>query len=132
MSENILDAFGGNSYPAIKWADIGQGNVVTGTIIDIPSKPVQDKLNPDKSSVPIGLEVGGEKRTLWVGTDSNLGGAIKAACVEAKATTLQIGAMIHVKWDSNEPPKQPGHSPMRVFKVKYEAPASGVAVDDVF
>lgn len=132
MGDNILDAFGGSSYPAIKWADVGLGNVVSGVIIDIPSEPVKDKLDPEKTSVPIGLETKAGKETLWAGTKSQLGSAIKTAVREhGTGETLRLGGTLHVKWDSNENTGKA--SPMRVFKVKYEPPTNaGVDPDEIF
>jgi hypothetical protein len=131
---NILDQFGGSSYPAVKWADVGVGNSVVGIIVDIANEPVQNKLNPDTQSIPITLELeSGDIVTLWPGTKSQLGSAIKTAVLDAKAQTLQRGAKLGVKYVKDEPPKQAGHSPMRVFAAQYSPPAdSGVEVEDIF
>lgn len=134
MSDDILDSVSGAGYPAIKWADVGLGNVVSGTVISVPTAPVKNTLDATKESLVFGLDVGGESRTLWVGTVSQLGSAVKEAVKShGPATKIQVGGKLTIKWEGNEPPKQPGFSPMRVFKAKYEPPASGgVDESDIF
>jgi hypothetical protein len=132
---DILDELSGTGFPAVKWADIGLGNHIVGTLIDVPTKAVKDKLNADRSSLPFGIELpDGTQQTLWVGTSSQLGSAIKDAVrSHGPNEKIQLGGKLTVKWDSSEPPKQAGHSPMRVFKAKYEPPAdSGMDVSEIF
>lgn len=128
------DFFGGASYPAVKFEKVE--DAFRGTIVGTPSVVQRKSLNPPyemEDQLPINLDDGsGELRTLWV-RKSKLSTAIREAYTATGATGLAEGGVLAVQFVSTEPPKVQGHSPAKVFRVKYTAPtASAVASADIF
>lgn len=135
-SQAFLDESGGESFPAIKFANVG--DTVVGTLIKEPTTVIRESLkdgSPEKQ-LPINLECASVPagdpgpRTLWV-RRGFLASAIAEAVKDAGGEGLQAGGKLSVKFTEERDTGKP--FPAKVFKAKYEMPvSSGVAVDDIF
>lgn len=129
--------FGGKGYPAVKFENIG--DACRGTVVKAELVP-RKSLNPPyelEDNLAIVLDPSGagnedEFRTLWV-RRSKLSSAIRDAYQAVGAARLEPGGVLAVKFESTEAPKTVGHSPAKVYRAKYTAPAaSTVSAGDVF
>lgn len=129
MSDSQSDFFGGASHPAVKFVAVG--DAFKGTIVDTPSLVTRPHLTtgePEEQLV-VNLDDGtGELRTLWV-RRSRMSTAIREAYTAAGAKGLETGGVLAIQFSETAAPKTPGHSPAKVYKVKYTAPTSTPAAD---
>lgn len=126
------DAGSGESYPAVKFPNLKDH--VIGTILSEPKTVMRDSLNKPgekEEQLPINLDTNGSEdgyRTLWV-RKGFLAGAVKDAVLAANAPGLQVGGKLTVQFIENRDTGKV--QPAKVFKAKYEAPASsGASVTD--
>lgn len=123
MSGSQEDFFGGSSYPALSFKTMGDG--YKGTLIDNP-RPIERPNLTDGSlewQLPINLEVDGENRTLWVRAGTRLSSEIRKAYTDAGVPGLAKGGTLTVAWIDTAAPKNPAHSPAKVYRAKYVPPA---------
>lgn len=119
---------GGESYQAVKFPNVKDH--VVGTIIAEPTTVMRDSLNQpgtQEEQLPINLDTDGTEegyRTLWV-RKGFLAGAIKDAVLAAKAPGLQAGGKLTVQFTEERDTGKV--QPAKVFKAKYEPPASSGA-----
>lgn len=129
MSDSQSDFFGGASHPAVKFSNVG--DAFKGTIVDTPSLVTRPHLTtgePEQQLV-VNLDDGtGELKSLWV-RKSRMSTAIREAYTAAGVKGLEAGGILTIAFTETAPPKTPGHSPAKVFKVKYAAPTSTPAAD---
>lgn len=129
MSDSQSDFFGGASHPAVKFESIGAA--FKGTIVDTPTLVTRPHLTtgePEQQLV-VNLDDGsGELRSLWV-RKSRMSTAIREAYTEAGAEGLDVGGVLAIAFIETAAPKKPGHSPAKVFRVKYTPPTASVAAD---
>lgn len=144
MSINTADPFaGGESVPAISFAEAEVGTTHTGTIT-APAELVQGKefgteepatwKNKDgttspKYSVVLNLSVGGEDRSLWAVKPSAMYQALKDALTAAGAKRFEVGGTLAVRFTGTEPSKNKGFNPRKTYAAKYTAPTGGTGAD---
>lgn len=113
----------------MKFANIG--DAFKGTIVDTPSLVTRPHLttgDPEQQLV-VNLDDGtGELKSLWV-RRSRMSTAIREAYTAVGAKGLEVGGVLAIAFVETSPPKTPGHSPAKVFKVQYKAPTSTPAAD---
>jgi hypothetical protein len=64
---DILDELSGTGFPAVKWADIGLGNHIVGTLIDVPTKAVKGQVERRPVVTPVRDRTAGRYTTDAVG-----------------------------------------------------------------
>lgn len=130
-AQEFLESSSGESYPAFKFEKVG--DTVKGTIMTEPrpiERPSLKDGSPEKQ-LPINLDVEGVgPQTVWCRAGF-MAGAIADAVKEAGAPGLQIGGVLAIRFTEERDTGKPNKA--KVFKAKYEAPASnGVSVDEIF
>lgn len=148
MSNAVMDFLNqgsGSSYPSVSFPD--PGAEVKGRIVSVPrivSTPgfnggeVEDKLVVEIETevdtfTPDGdggyRKVNGEIVALWVRKGWMLG-AVRDAVSEAKASSIDEGGTLHVRY-TGDGERKPGKNPPKLYKAKYTPPAGGVSLDDM-
>lgn len=141
MTQSI--SMGGGGSPAFKFASVG--DTLEGEIIDLEERQAVDvdsneplfwpNGNP-KMEIVVTLEtpyMAGEgispekfngeddgKRRIWL--RSNLYTAVRDAVKEAGASSLDVGGVLKVRFDSLGERKKPTHNPPKLFRAKYTVP----------
>lgn len=142
--QDFLNQGSGSSYPSVSFPD--RGCEVKGRIVSVPRVVTSTNLNTgqpeDKLVVEIETEVdthvgdgaggyrtvNGEIVALWVRRGWMLG-AVRDAVQEAKASSLDEGGVLHVRY-TDDGERKPGKNPPKLYKAKYTPPAGGVNLDD--
>ena len=119
-------------HPAVSWVGAPAGATITGTVIDLP-RDVQardfatgkaetwDDGNP-KWNVVIGLDINGEKRSLWAMKPSAMFAALKEAIKQTQPGYVELGGTFQLTYTGDKPPERPGMNPARQFSVVYRPP----------
>lgn len=119
--------------PALKFPDIG--TVQRGTIVAKEARQQTDFSTGEAKFWPNGdpmlevvvtldLGVGEEGRIFARGQMLN---AIRTAIRDAGATTLEPGGTLAVKFDREEPNKNPRFNPIKIYTAQYRPPAAKAA-----
>ena len=111
------------------------GDQFKGTIVETPTLVTRPHLTTGEpeDQLVVNLDPGdGELRTLWV-RRSRMSTAIREAYTAAGVKGLEAGGVLAIQFSETAPPKVPGHSPAKVFRVKYAAPTAPAAqAGDIF
>lgn len=120
--------------PALKFPEIG--TVQRGTIVAKEARQQTDYTTGDAKFWPNGdpmlevvvtLDVDGEEGRLFA--RGQMLNAIRAAIRDAGATTLERGGTLAVKFDREEPNKNPRFNPVKIYTAQYRPPAAKAADD---
>lgn len=120
------------SAPSVSWANARPGDSITGRVVELPSmvqsrdfvtgKPETWEDGNPKLKVVTGLDVGGERRSLWCDKPSALYGAIVEALQRAGAEAVELGGTLRVTYTGDKPAQRAGMNPAKQYAVDYQAP----------
>ena len=139
----FLSSAGGDNAPAFKFENVGDG--VGGIVkrVDVVTRPNLNNTGNERSLV-VTLETReGVEWSVWIGESKpRLVNAVKGALQQYGLAAPQIGDKLAVKFTGTAAPKNPAHSPAKVYAASYErgvtttaaaAPASAEpSADDLF
>lgn len=111
------------------------GDTIAGVIAEPPRiVPVDDLNDPgqkvDKLVIAI-TDQSGVTWAVWVGR-GRMAKAIAEAVKKAGVTDIAEGGTLAIKHTALGERSKPQFSPPKLYAAKYEPPAKGVAVDDIF
>jgi hypothetical protein len=143
MSDDVrdfLDESSGSKYPSFKFDAVDVG--IRGKIVERPKVIERPALSPphdlEKQLIvvldPVGAGNEDDYRTVWI-RKGFMAQAISDAITESKTAGLEIGGDLAIQHTGTKAPKTVGHSPAKLYRAKYHAPApveAAVSVSSVF
>lgn len=128
MSEvsNFLSSASSGQYDSVSFENVGDS--VAGEIVSLPK--VVDTQYGRRLVVDL-QPASGDPKTLWI-KEGSMARAVSSAVKAAGVTDLAVGGKLQVTFSDEGTPSQKGFNPPKFYEARYEAPAAGVAVDDIF